>query len=55
VVGLEATPEAAFRTDTVKYAFIGLMRDLRGITMATNRYIFKSKNAKYIFVKSMLY
>ncbi|XP_078152438.1 ARM repeat superfamily protein isoform X2 [Carex rostrata] len=36
VVGLEATPEAAFRTDAVKHAFIGLMRDLRGITMATN-------------------
>ncbi|KAJ1689252.1 hypothetical protein LUZ63_013407 [Rhynchospora breviuscula] len=36
VVGLEATPEAAFRNDAVKYAFIGLMRDLRGIAMATN-------------------
>jgi hypothetical protein len=44
VVGLEATPEAAFRTDAVKYAFIGLMRDLRGITMATNRYILSQKN-----------
>jgi exportin-7 len=33
---LEATADAAFRTDVVKYAFIGLMRDLRGIAMATN-------------------
>lgn len=36
MVGLESTPDAAFRTDSVKYAFIGLMRDLRGIAMATN-------------------
>ncbi|EHA8586344.1 putative exportin-7 [Cocos nucifera] len=36
VVRLESTPDAAFRTDAVKYAFIGLMRDLRGIAMATN-------------------
>uniref|UniRef100_A0A0E0C0Q9 Exportin-7/Ran-binding protein 17 TPR repeats domain-containing protein n=1 Tax=Oryza meridionalis TaxID=40149 RepID=A0A0E0C0Q9_9ORYZ len=36
-VNLEATADAAFRTDVVKYAFIGLMRDLRGIAMATNR------------------
>ncbi|EEC75737.1 hypothetical protein OsI_12616 [Oryza sativa Indica Group] len=35
-VNLEATADAAFRTDVVKYAFIGLMRDLRGIAMATN-------------------
>ncbi|XP_059653720.1 uncharacterized protein LOC132300582 isoform X1 [Cornus florida] len=33
---LESTPDAMFRTDTVKYALIGLMRDLRGIAMATN-------------------
>jgi exportin-7 len=33
---LEATPDAAFRTDAVKFALIGLMRDLRGIAMATN-------------------
>ncbi|KAK8928464.1 hypothetical protein KSP39_PZI017721 [Platanthera zijinensis] len=33
---LESTPDTAFRTDSVKYAFIGLMRDLRGIAMATN-------------------
>lgn len=26
-----------FRSDAVKYALIGLMRDLRGIAMATNR------------------
>lgn len=26
-----------FRTDAVKFALIGLMRNLRGITMATNR------------------
>ncbi|XP_038977714.1 exportin-7-like isoform X1 [Phoenix dactylifera] len=36
MVRLESTPDAAFRTDAVKYAFIGLMRDLRGIAMATN-------------------
>lgn len=35
-VSLESTPDALFRTDTVKYALIGLMRDLRGIAMATN-------------------
>ncbi|XWS08203.1 hypothetical protein CRYUN_Cryun41cG0059600 [Craigia yunnanensis] len=35
-LSLESTPESVFRTDTVKYALIGLMRDLRGIAMATN-------------------
>ncbi|XP_024031073.1 exportin-7 [Morus notabilis] len=35
-VCLESTPDAIFRSDIVKYALIGLMRDLRGITMATN-------------------
>ncbi|GFY98116.1 ARM repeat superfamily protein [Actinidia rufa] len=35
-LSLESTPDAIFRTDTVKYALIGLMRDLRGIAMATN-------------------
>lgn len=35
-VSLEATPEQAFRSDGVKFALIGLMRDLRGIAMATN-------------------
>ncbi|KAM7472621.1 hypothetical protein LguiA_010804 [Lonicera macranthoides] len=35
-VSLESTPDAMFRTDTVKFALIGLMRDLRGIAMATN-------------------
>ncbi|KAG5556058.1 hypothetical protein RHGRI_006622 [Rhododendron griersonianum] len=35
-VSLESTPDAVFRADTVKYALIGLMRDLRGIAMATN-------------------
>ncbi|XP_022864034.1 exportin-7 isoform X2 [Olea europaea var. sylvestris] len=33
---LESTPVTMFRTDSVKYALIGLMRDLRGIAMATN-------------------
>ncbi|TVU01218.1 hypothetical protein EJB05_53345 [Eragrostis curvula] len=33
---LEATADAAFRTDVAKRAFIGWMRDLRGIAMATN-------------------
>ncbi|KAM0944113.1 putative importin-beta domain, armadillo-like helical, exportin [Dioscorea sansibarensis] len=36
MVKLESTPDTAFRTEAVKYAFIGLMRDLRGIAMATN-------------------
>ncbi|XP_047307170.1 exportin-7-A-like isoform X3 [Impatiens glandulifera] len=35
-VGLETTTDGMFRTDTVKYALIGLVRDLRGIAMATN-------------------
>ncbi|XP_048325677.1 uncharacterized protein LOC107412822 isoform X3 [Ziziphus jujuba] len=35
-VSLESTPDSMFRTDVVKYALIGLMRDLRGIAMATN-------------------
>ncbi|KAL2511701.1 ARM repeat superfamily protein [Abeliophyllum distichum] len=35
-ITLESKPDAMFRTDTVKYALIGLMRDLRGIAMATN-------------------
>ena len=35
-VSLEITPDSAFRLDEVKFALIGLMRDLRGITMATN-------------------
>uniref|UniRef100_A0A5B7AV32 Putative exportin-7 isoform X3 n=1 Tax=Davidia involucrata TaxID=16924 RepID=A0A5B7AV32_DAVIN len=35
-ISLESTPDAVFRSDTVKYALIGLMRDLRGIAMATN-------------------
>ncbi|XP_010251844.1 PREDICTED: exportin-7 isoform X2 [Nelumbo nucifera] len=35
-ISLESTPDTMFRTDTVKYALIGLMRDLRGIAMATN-------------------
>ncbi|XP_039690945.1 exportin-7 isoform X3 [Medicago truncatula] len=33
---LNSTPDALFQSDAVKYAFIGLMRDLRGIAMATN-------------------
>ncbi|PNT70346.1 exportin-7 isoform X3 [Brachypodium distachyon] len=35
-INLDASADAAFRTDIVKYAFTGLMRDLRGIVMATN-------------------
>ncbi|KAF1877740.1 hypothetical protein Lal_00038049 [Lupinus albus] len=35
-VRLESTPDALFQSDAVKYAFIGLMRDLRGMAMATN-------------------
>ncbi|KMZ72113.1 putative Exportin-7 [Zostera marina] len=36
MLSLESTPGTAFRTNDVKHAFIGLMRDLRGIAMATN-------------------
>ena len=39
-LSLESTPDSLFRTDAVKYALIGLMRDLRGIAMATNRFVF---------------
>ncbi|KAL4562079.1 hypothetical protein LXL04_034271 [Taraxacum kok-saghyz] len=35
-INLEATPDSMFRTDNVKNALVGLMRDLRGIAMATN-------------------
>ncbi|KAK4797341.1 hypothetical protein SAY86_029667 [Trapa natans] len=35
-INLESTPDSMFRADAVKFALIGLMRDLRGITMATN-------------------
>lgn len=35
-ISLESTPDSMFRSDTVKYSLIGLMRDLRGIAMATN-------------------
>ncbi|XP_039036143.1 exportin-7-like isoform X2 [Hibiscus syriacus] len=35
-LSLESTPDAVFRTDAVKFALIGLMRDLRGIARATN-------------------
>ncbi|XP_030465561.1 uncharacterized protein LOC115684822 isoform X1 [Syzygium oleosum] len=35
-ISLESTPDSMFRTDAVKYALIGLMRDLRGVAMATN-------------------
>ncbi|CAM6032695.1 unnamed protein product [Sphagnum compactum] len=35
-VNLEVIPVEAFRSDGVKFALIGLMRDLRGIAMATN-------------------
>ncbi|WOK95926.1 exportin-7-like isoform X2 [Canna indica] len=36
MVGLESTSDATFQSNAVKHAFIGLMRDLRGIAMATN-------------------
>lgn len=35
-VRLESTPEALFQSNAIKYTFIGLIRDLRGIAMATN-------------------
>ncbi|KAK1281191.1 hypothetical protein QJS04_geneDACA015059 [Acorus gramineus] len=36
VISLEGVPDAMFRTDSVKFALSGLLRDLRGIAMATN-------------------
>ncbi|KAF2537504.1 hypothetical protein F2Q68_00023235 [Brassica cretica] len=33
---LESTPDSMFRTDTVKFALIGLMKSLRGISMASS-------------------
>eukprot|EP00249_Psilotum_nudum_P023856 c29008_g1_i2 orf=146-1945(-) len=36
LLSLESTPEGAFRSDGVKFALIGLMRDLRGLATATN-------------------
>ncbi|KAL9265012.1 Exportin-7-B-like protein [Drosera capensis] len=33
---LESTPDAVFQSAPAKYSLIGLMRDLRGIVMATN-------------------
>ncbi|GAB4851808.1 hypothetical protein Ancab_031207 [Ancistrocladus abbreviatus] len=36
LITLESTPDAMFQNDSVKYSFIGLMRDLRGITIATS-------------------
>nr|POE50841.1 hypothetical protein CFP56_68614 [Quercus suber] len=36
LISLESTPGSLFHTDAVKYALIGLMRDLRGFPMATN-------------------
>ncbi|GAB2238779.1 hypothetical protein Droror1_Dr00024692 [Drosera rotundifolia] len=35
-LALESTPDAVFRSAPAKYSLIGLMRDLRGIVMATN-------------------
>ncbi|KAI3829282.1 hypothetical protein L1987_03401 [Smallanthus sonchifolius] len=35
-ISLESIPDAMFRTDAVKFALVGLVRDLRGIAMATN-------------------
>ncbi|KAL2895725.1 Ran-binding protein 17 [Bienertia sinuspersici] len=35
-VDLESIPDPLFRDETVKCALVGLMRDLRGITMATS-------------------
>ncbi|KAK9671280.1 hypothetical protein RND81_12G019100 [Saponaria officinalis] len=36
LVSLESTSDQVFRTETVKCALVGLMRDLRGIAMAVN-------------------
>lgn len=43
-VNLEMIPDGMFRTDTVKQALVGLMRDLRGLAMATNRLVFLIKH-----------
>ncbi|KAG7549684.1 Importin-beta N-terminal domain [Arabidopsis thaliana x Arabidopsis arenosa] len=46
---LESAPDSMFRTDAVKFALIGLMRDLRGIAMAT------SSRRSYGFLFDWLY
>lgn len=37
MISLESMNDNTFRTDAVKRVFIGLLRDLRGIVMATLR------------------
>ncbi|KAL2993272.1 hypothetical protein AAZX31_10G100200 [Glycine max] len=54
-VRLESTPEALFQSDAVKYAFVGLMRDLRGIAMATNRLALIKTRRTYGFLFDWLY
>ncbi|CAN4112650.1 unnamed protein product [Withania somnifera] len=49
LLGLELIPDALFRTDDVKQALVGLMRDLRGIAMAT------SSRRTYSFLFDWLY
>nr|XP_023892199.1 exportin-7-A-like [Quercus suber] len=48
-VSLESTSDATFHSDAVKYALIGLMRDLRGIAMATK------SHRTYCFLFDWLY
>ncbi|KAM4091517.1 hypothetical protein ACJW30_09G141900 [Castanea mollissima] len=48
-VSLESTSDATFHSDDVKYALIGLMRDLRGIAMATK------SHRTYCFLFDWLY
>ncbi|KAK9987008.1 hypothetical protein SO802_031959 [Lithocarpus litseifolius] len=48
-VSLESTTDATFHSDAVKYALIGLMRDLRGIAMATK------SHRTYCFLFDWLY
>ncbi|CAH9069015.1 unnamed protein product [Cuscuta epithymum] len=48
-LSLESIPDSLFRSDDVKQALIGLMRDLRGIAMAT------SSRRTYAFLFDWLY
>lgn len=49
-VSLESTPDQLFQSDAGKYALIGLMRDLQGIAMATNRL-----SLKYLAFETILF
>lgn len=42
-LSLESIPDSLFRSDDVKQVLVGLMRDLRGIAMATSRLVLLSR------------